>query len=68
MPLRYDERQSEILLPHTAVARARSDALTSCTEIPNVAAITSGSVTSFDTKTEEADDASSHIASEKVEF
>ena len=41
--------------------------LTSCTETPKVAAITSGSVTSFDTKTE-ADDPSAHIASEKVEF
>ena len=53
---------------HTAVARsARSDVLTSCTEIPDAAAITSGTVTSFDTKTE-PDDAPAHVASEKVEF
>ena len=69
-PLRRHERRGELPLRRTAVTHniMRTAALTSCTEIPNVAAITSGSVTSFDTKTEEADDASSHIASEKVEF
>ena len=35
--------------------------------MPYVAAITSGTVTSFDTKTQ-SDDASAHVASEKVAF
>ena len=55
-------RRSEFPLPTT-----QSNAHTSCTEIPNVAAITSGTVTSFDTKTQ-SDDASTHVASEKVAF
>ena len=54
--------------PYTAVTHsAPSDAFTSCADTPDVAAITSGSVTSFDTKTE-SDDAAAHVASEKVEF
>ena len=63
-----DEGGGELLLHHTAVTHnARSGALTSCTELPKVAAITSGTVTSFDTTTE-SDDASVHVASEKVAF
>ena len=63
------ERWSElVLLHHTAVIRsARSNALTSCTELPYLAAITSGTVTSFDTTTE-LDVTSAHVASEKVAF
>ena len=68
LPLRCDERRSELPLCHTAVTRsARSGALTSCVEIPCVAAITSGTVTSLDTTTE-SDDALEHVASEKVAF
>ena len=66
MPLRYDKRRSELLLPHTAAARARSDAHTLCTETPYAAAITSGTVTSSDTETEL--EVSAHVASEKVEL
>ena len=54
--------------PYTAVTHsAPFDIFTSCADTPDVAAITSGSVTSFDTKTE-SDDAAAHVASEKVEF
>ena len=77
-----DERWATLPHRHTAVAKrassapfrhtvvthsARFGALTSCTEIPNVTAITSGIVTSFVTKTE-SDDTSAHVESEKVAF